>query len=57
MFVCDVNVGKFYKTNSDGQIKKPPKGYDSVKGNTGGSDVFIIYENGKTYPRYLISYQ
>lgn len=30
--------------------------YDSVKGNTNGSDVFIVYENEKTYPAYKITY-
>jgi hypothetical protein len=31
--------------------------YDSVKGFTGGSDVFIIYTNKQAYPEYLISYR
>ena len=30
--------------------------YDSVSGNTNGSDVFVIYEHGKVYPAYLITY-
>jgi hypothetical protein len=31
--------------------------YDSVKGFTGGSDVFMIYSNKKAYPEYLITYK
>ena len=28
--------------------------YDSVKGNTGGSDVFIVYSNKKALKNYLL---
>lgn len=31
--------------------------YDSVSGKASGSEVFIIYEHGKVYPAYLITYQ
>jgi hypothetical protein len=31
--------------------------FDSVKGNTGGSDVFMVYSNKKAYPNYLITYK
>lgn len=34
----------------------PPEGFDSVKGNTNGSDIYVIYANKKTYPEYLITY-
>lgn len=48
-------------------IKPPPKDkaheslgfvqdYDSVSGETSGSKVFMIYENGRAYPEYLITY-
>ena len=31
--------------------------YDSVSGNTNGSDIYVIYEHGgKVYPAYLITY-
>ena len=30
--------------------------YDSIKGNTRGSDVFMVYSNKKAYPFYLITY-
>ncbi len=31
--------------------------YDSVSGVTDGSEIFVIYEHGKVYPAYLITYQ
>ena len=31
--------------------------YDSVSGNTGGSEIFVIYEHGRVYPAYLITYK
>ena len=31
--------------------------YDSVNGTTGGSKVYITYENDRAYPAYLITYQ
>jgi hypothetical protein len=30
--------------------------YNTVTGNTGGSKVYIVYENGRAYPEYLIRY-
>ena len=36
---------------------KPDGGrYDTVTGETRGSKVFIIYENGRAYPEYLVTY-
>ena len=47
----------------DTSLKMPPliegksdQRYDSVNGNTNGSDVFMIYTNKKAYPEYLVSY-
>lgn len=31
--------------------------YDSVKGFTNGSDVYMVYSNKKAYPSYLITYK
>lgn len=48
--------------SGDSNLKAPPKRpasqelYDSVSGHTGGSKVYIVYKNVKTYPRYLIRY-
>ena len=48
---------------NDTSLKMPPliegksdQRYASVNGNTGGSDVFMIYTNKKAYPEYLVSY-
>ena len=30
--------------------------YNTVTGNTAGSQVFIVYENGRAYPDYLVRY-
>jgi hypothetical protein len=30
--------------------------FNTVKGNTGGSDVWIVYENGRAYPLYIVRY-
>ncbi len=38
------------KTSGDGD-------YDSVSGNTNGSDVYVIYDHEKAYPAYLITLQ
>ena len=63
MFLCEVLVGDFIQLPSDGTLKKPPakpnstQCYHSVKGNTGGSDIWITYEPAMSYPHFLINYQ
>lgn len=68
MFLATVLVGDDVALPSDPKIRFPPQKpngslntqvekFDSVKGNTGGSDVWIIYDNGRAYPSYLISYK
>lgn len=64
MFMATVNVGKFFEMNPDRSLKMPPllpgsqaDRYDSVKGHTGGSDVYMVYSNKKAYPSYLITYK
>jgi hypothetical protein len=47
---------------SDGSLKmcpdKPGGGrYDTVTGDTGGSKVYIVYENGRALPEYLVTYK
>ena len=62
-FLASVIVGDAYQCSTDGSLRMPPlktgttTRYDSVTGNTGGSDVFMIYSNGRAYPEYLITYQ
>ena len=46
----------------DNKLKIPPKiegseeRYDSVNGFSASSRIFIVYDNGKSYPEYLIKY-
>ena len=43
----------FSGSQGDTSIKRR---YDSVSGDTGGSKVYITYDNDKAYPAYLITY-
>ena len=63
MFMANVIIGNTIVKNPDNSLKDPPLidgstqvRYDSVKGNTGGSDVIMLYSNKKSYPEYLITY-
>jgi len=58
MFYARVAIGKYfdYGLTQRGDLKKPPDTYDSVSGETAGSKVYMIYENGRAYPEYLITY-
>ena len=55
-------VGEAKELPSDGSLKMPPtkpgggSRYDTVMGSTGGSRVYIVYENGRAYPEYLVTY-
>lgn len=59
IFLAKVLTGKAYECKPDESIQLPPTNsdtglrYDSVKGTEG---THIIYENGRSYPEYLISY-
>ena len=60
MLLCFVIVGDSYVCNAGQRYKVPPnrpdgKQYDSVNG-AGGSH-YIIYDNNKQYPCYVISYR
>ena len=68
MFLVKVVVGASYDCPSNSSLRMPPEKqskttsmfgverYDSVSGTTGGSKVYIIYDNLKAYPFYLITY-
>jgi len=62
MFLAEVLVGKYLTCPSDRKIRRPPLmpnsiyQYNSVSGNTNGSDVWIVYENNLAYPQFLITY-
>ena len=72
MILAKVLTGETFQCNQDSSLKKPPvksrsklggsrntfedELYDSVKGHTNGSDIFVIYDHEKAYPAYLITY-
>ena len=69
IFLAKVLTGDNYSCRSDRSLRMPPlKGssssgvqlgqvrYDTVTGTTGGSQVYMTYDNQKAYPAYLITY-
>lgn len=66
VFVAYVLVGDTcdYGTKNDPALRMPPKKdpklsktlYNSVSGETGGSRVYVVYDNRLTYPAYLITF-
>ncbi|CAF1167466.1 unnamed protein product [Rotaria sordida] len=64
VFLAQVLTGDVYDCKSDSNLRRPPKKnetksglrYNSVSGDTGGSKVYIIYENRVAYPTYLITF-
>ena len=70
MFAAFVLTGNSYFCPPDGNLTKPPliiaapggsdtsvqHRYDSVSGVTGGTHVYITYDNDHAYPAYLITY-
>lgn len=70
MFLALVLTGDSHSCSQDSSLKQPPKKgdgnqeenmfaderYDSVRGYTQGSEIFVIYEHDKAYPAYLITY-
>lgn len=63
MFLCDVLVGDDITMGPQAIVKPPAKKdnpnafHHSVKGNTGGSNIWITYEVSMSYPKYLIDYR
>jgi hypothetical protein len=71
MFLSKLLVGNAVELNRDVSMQKaaeyraltvPPTNprtnlkYNTVTGQTGGSQVWIVYENGRAYPDYLVRY-
>eukprot|EP00731_Ephydatia_muelleri_P015066 Em0008g786a len=69
MILARVLTGDTCRCAPDSSLKMPPlkpclkvqgafenERYDSVSGHTRGSDIFVIYDNEKAYPAYLITY-
>ena len=70
MFAAWVLTGNSKCLPSDRQLVQPPfmdkpanqenmvqRRYDSVNGTTGGTRVYITYDNEHAYPAYLITYK
>ena len=62
MFICLVLTGNSTNTGGGKGVRKPPevpnkKGerYDSINNGSGGH--FIVYDNHKSYPGYLITFK
>ena len=72
MFLAQVLTGDTHVCSSNGSLRMPPEKssyatatkkvklkqmrYDTVCGTTGGSTVYMTYDNLKAYPAYLITY-
>ena len=64
VFFANAIIGNSCDMPSTNNLFVPPllpgsydQHYDSVKGFTNGSDVFIVYKNVKTYPGLLVRYE
>ena len=65
LLLAYVLTGHAYSCQSNRSLTQPPvrdiaanvhRRYDSVSGDTGGSRVYITYENDRAYPAYLVTY-
>ena len=70
MLICKVLTGECcdYGRKNDPSLRQPPmksssgtgafeeERYDSVKGYTNGSHVYVVYDHEKVYPAYIITY-
>jgi hypothetical protein len=66
-FYAKVAIGQTIKLDPNNKIRVPPlkpnqngkleESFDSIQGFTNNSDIFIIYENSRAYPQYLITYK
>jgi hypothetical protein len=60
MFLAEVNLGDVCDLSTHKseyqKLVVPKDGKDSVKGFTGGSEIYIVYANKKVYPKYYITY-
>ena len=63
IFMGEVLIGEYKTLPQDSSLIKPPKKpnsteeYDSVRGFTNKTDVYMVYANQKCYPRYLITFK
>ena len=64
LFFARVNLGNFafipFDKNNQSltrNLKRPPNDFDSVKGHTGNSDIFVVYYNTKVYAEFQVTYE
>ena len=67
MFLARILAGDSADISPDSTLRKPPKKkssgglslscYDSVTGISKGSRIYVVYDNNKSYPSYLITYR
>jgi len=63
MILAELLTGDEIDLNPDMSLKEPPKKagreirYDTVTGKRKGSKVYIVYDNGRAYPKYLVTYK
>lgn len=55
MFICRVDLGELCDLTA--KSVKPPTGFDSVKGFTNNSVIYIVYDVSQAYPEYLITFK
>jgi hypothetical protein len=57
MLLVRVAAGTIFESQRDGSLKKPPDGYDSVRGDVApGNMAVMVYRVSQCYPAYLITY-
>ena len=64
MFLVKLLVGKVIEMDRDANLSIPPHlqgtsgpRYNTVKGKANdGTEVYVVYENGRAYPEYLVRY-
>lgn len=54
LFLVFVLTGNHIEMASDSSLRVPPDGYDSVKGITPVSEVYMVYHNERTYPMFYV---
>ena len=57
MFAVSAALGNAEQRAPDSGIPKPGAGFQSVYGQTNGSQVHMTYELNQVYPKYLITYR
>lgn len=64
MIYASVLIGESVKMENNQEIKRPPiknaktkELYDSIQGFTQNNEIYIIYDNSRAYPSYIITYE